>query len=133
REVLEDDAAIGPGSLHHRPFDGDLSRFDRKKSAQQVEQRRLAATGGPEQRQELALSDTQRNVIDRKHRMAVRRTIHMAEALDDDLRAARRRLHAYPRAVATRPSFSSVRSSERPSGSASAALRAVASAAAALA
>ncbi len=69
----------------------------------------------------------------------MRGPICVAQTIDHDLRAVSLRpchlfhLPDYPFTAAARPSFSSVTLSALPSGSASAALRAVASAAAALA
>ena len=59
----------------------------RLEAGEQAQQRGLAAAGGPEQREEFAVTDVERKPLDRRHR---------AEALGDALEAHQRRLLPHP-------------------------------------
>ncbi len=55
REMLENDAAVGTGAGDPLAVDADSAGFDRQKAADQIEQRRLAASGRAEQRHKFAV------------------------------------------------------------------------------
>ena len=74
----------GPGRGHRRAFDADRALLDRQEAADQVEERRLAAARRPEQRDELALPDRERNVVQRQHVAAARRPVGVRHILDAD-------------------------------------------------
>src|SRR5215470_1536406 len=105
REVLEHDAAVGPGASDRLAFDQDAAALDREESTDQIKQRRLAAAGGAEQRQELPCAHRKRDVIEREHWPAAWRPVGMLNLLDDDLRhtgglwMARRRELSYSAAI----------------------------------
>src|SRR5262249_6833021 len=86
REMLKDDAAIRAGRGDRLALDEDLAGLRREKTADEIEQRRLAAAGGSEQRYELTRADVERDLLKREHRPAGPRAIAMAHAIDDDLR-----------------------------------------------
>src|SRR6185503_19970988 len=88
REVLKHDAAIGAGLGHRPAVDPDGTALDRQEAADQIEQGGFAAARRAEQRQELALADLDRHVVERQHRRAARRLVEMPYPLDDDLGAA---------------------------------------------
>ena len=84
--MLEHDAAVGAGAGDRLAVDADGAGLDRQEAADQIEQRRLAAAGGPEQRDEFAVADFERHLVERQHLAPARRTIDVADAVDDDLR-----------------------------------------------
>src|SRR6185437_14344390 len=84
REILEDDAAVGPGAGNRTPGDGDAPRLDRQEAAKEIEQRALAAAARPEQRDELLLAHIERDAVERQHRLAARRTIGVAHRAEGD-------------------------------------------------
>src|SRR6185437_1743921 len=84
REILEDDTAIRPRRAHRRPRHGDAAGLDRDEAAEEIEQRALATARRPEQRQELLVFDLERDVIERQHRLATRRTIGVAHLAEGD-------------------------------------------------
>src|SRR5262249_26742495 len=86
REMLKDDAAIRAGRGDRLALDEDRAGLRREETADEIEQRRLAAAGGSEQRYELTRADVERDLLEREHRPAGRRAIAMAHAIDDDLR-----------------------------------------------
>ena len=86
--MLEDDAAIRPRTRHRRAFDADGAGLDRQETADEIEQRRLAAARGTEQRDELARRNVERDLVEREHLAAARRPIRVRNALDRDLRGA---------------------------------------------
>ena len=65
--MLEHDAAIWPGPFDSASVDGDRSRSDRKKAAEHVKQRGLAASRRSEQRKKFPLPDLEGHIVDRKH------------------------------------------------------------------
>src|SRR5262249_15029202 len=84
-EMLEDDAAVRPGPGNRLPSDPDRPLLNRKKAADEVQQRALAAAARSEQRDELAVADLQRHIVERQHRPPLRRPIGMAHSLDANL------------------------------------------------
>src|SRR5262249_27502882 len=86
--MLEDDAAVGTGTADRRPVEQDAPRLRRQEAANQVQQCRLAATGGPEQSEELAGTHLERDVLQRQHRPTFRRPIEGVDPLDDELLSA---------------------------------------------
>src|SRR5258707_15139396 len=84
--MLKDDAAIGTRRADRLALDEYFSGFRGKKAADEVEQRRLAAARGSEQRDEFTSPYVERHVLEREHRPPARRAIAMAHARDDDLR-----------------------------------------------
>jgi hypothetical protein len=86
REVLKHDPAIGPWGADRLTLDEDLAGLRGEKAADEIEQRRLAAAGRSEQRNEFTRAHIERDVLEREHRPAGRRAIAMAHAIDDDLR-----------------------------------------------
>ncbi len=86
REVLEHDAAVGARRADRLALDQDLAGLGRQEAADQIEQRRLAAAGRAEQREEFPASHIQRHILERQHRPPARRPVDVVDALDDDLR-----------------------------------------------
>ena len=84
--MLEHDAAIGARRRDRLAFDMDAALLDRQKAAEQIQQRRLAATGRTEQGEEFPRLNIDRDVLQRQHRPAARRAIEMMHIPDDDLR-----------------------------------------------
>src|SRR5262245_3307430 len=84
--MLKDDAAIGTRRADRLALDEDLAFLGGKKAADEIKQRRLAAAGRPEQRDELAPVNLERDVFEREHRTPARRPIDVLHAFDDDLR-----------------------------------------------
>ncbi len=97
REVLKHDAAVGTGRSDRLAFDHDLAGLGGKEAADEIEQRRLAATGRTQQGDELARVDAERDVFERAHSPSGGRTIEVAHAIDDDLRAV---THGHSRSAA---------------------------------
>ena len=129
REMLEHDAAVGPGPGDRLAVDQDLAGLGREKAADEIEQRRLAAARGAEQRDEFPLAHVERHVVERQHRPAARRPVGVAHALDDDLRHDDINASGYSAAMRCADCDSmSPRHLARlsPSGSTSAAVRALA-------
>src|SRR5262249_56360225 len=87
REVLEHDAAVRSWSADRFAVDGDRAGFGRQEAAKQIKQGRLAAPRRSEQRQEFALCNPQRDVVDGEHRFAVRRSVNVTKPVDDALTA----------------------------------------------
>src|SRR5579884_1009922 len=85
-EVLEDDAAIGAGARDFLAVDRDAAGLDRQEAADEIEQRRLAAAGRTEQRDEFAVRNLERDLIERQHLASARRTIDVAHVLEEYLR-----------------------------------------------
>ena len=83
--MLEHDAAVGAGAGDRLAVDADGAGFHREKAADQVEQCRLAAAGRAEQRDEFAILHLERHLVERQHFAPARRTIDVADAVDDDL------------------------------------------------
>ncbi len=75
----------GPGPATGLPSTRIAAGFDRQKAADQIEQRRLAAAGRPEQRDEFAVGDLERDLVERQHLAPARRAVDVADAVDDDL------------------------------------------------
>jgi hypothetical protein len=88
REMLEHDAAVGAGTAYRRAVHQDCPGLDRQEAADEIEQGRLAAAGRAQQRQELALANFQRDVLQRQHLAPHRRPVVMAHLVDDDLTGA---------------------------------------------
>src|SRR5215472_1408724 len=86
REMLKDDAAIGTRRADRLALDEYLAGFRGEKAADEIEQRRLAAAGGSEQRDEFTHAHVERHVLEREHRPPARWAIAMAHACDGDLR-----------------------------------------------
>src|SRR5262249_1493416 len=84
--MLKDDAAIGTRRADRLALDEDLAGFRGEKAADEIEQRRLAAAGGSEQRDEFTPAHVERYVLEREHRPPARWAIAMAHACDGDLR-----------------------------------------------
>ena len=76
----------GPGPVTGALSTQDRAFLDRQKAADQIKQSRFAAAGWPEQRDEFAVCDFERHLIERQHLAAALRAIHVADAVDDDLR-----------------------------------------------
>ena len=92
----------GPGAGDRLAVDADGAGLDRHEAADQIEQGRLAAAGGPEQRDEFAVADLERHLVERQHLAPARRTVDVADAVDDDLRGRRhggKKPHHQPRSV----------------------------------
>ena len=104
--MLEDDAAVGAWAGDLLAVDQNGAGFDRQKAADQIEQRRLAATGRPEQGDKLAIGDLERHLVERQHLAPARRAIEVVDAVDDDLcgcgHGGRKRPNR-PRSVKLRP------------------------------
>jgi NitT/TauT family transport system ATP-binding protein len=64
--------------------DQDRAGLDRQKSADEIEQGGFAAAGWPEQRDELAIGDLKRNLVEGQHFAPARRAIEMVDPVDDD-------------------------------------------------
>src|SRR3954471_6046350 len=75
REVLEDDAAVGTRTRDRRAFDADRPVFYGQEAADQIEQRRFTAARRPEQRDEFAHADLERNILQSEHLAPARRPI----------------------------------------------------------
>src|SRR6266508_3254229 len=86
REMLEHDAAIWPRRADRLALDQNPAGLRGEKAADEVEQRRLAAAGGAEQRDEFTPTHVERHVLEREHRPPARWTVAMAHACDGDLR-----------------------------------------------
>src|SRR6516162_3574794 len=86
REMLKDDAAIGTRRADQLALDENLAGFRGEKAADEIEQRRLAAAGGSEQRDEFTPVHVERYVLEREHRPPAGWAIAMAHACDGDLR-----------------------------------------------
>ena len=71
--MLKDDAAVRTGAGNGPVLDRNRAVLDRQEPADEVEERTLAAAAGPQQRDELALGDRQRHIVERQHRAAARR------------------------------------------------------------
>ena len=76
----------GPGPATGLPSTADGAGLDRQKAADQIKQRRLAASGRPEQSDEFAVGHLERHLVERQHLASARRAIQVADAVDDDLR-----------------------------------------------
>ncbi len=83
--MLEYDAAVGSGPADRLAVHADGAGLDRQKAADQIEQSRFAAAGRPEQRDEFAIGHFERDLIERQHLAAARRTIDVIDAGNDDL------------------------------------------------
>ncbi len=82
---------------HFGPVDADAAAARVCEARQHPQQRRLAATGCPDEREHLALVDIQRDVVDRG--MSAE---SLADAIDEDLRSRGRiEPRSYRRAVST--------------------------------
>ena len=86
--MLEHDAAIRAGAGDRLAVGDDRAFLDRQEAADQIKQRRLAAAGGPEQSDEFAVLNAERDVVERQNLAAARRSIEVADTVDDDLRGA---------------------------------------------
>src|SRR5205085_2169867 len=75
-------------SLHRQVRHLDRSIPDLQKTANEVKEGALAAAARPQEGEKLAVADRQRYVVERQHRPAPRRTILMADPVDDDVRRA---------------------------------------------
>src|SRR6185503_20410134 len=84
-EVLKDDAAIRPRAGDILSVNQNRPGFDRQKSADEIEQGGFAAAGWPEERDELAIGDLKRNLVERQDIAPTRRMIEMIDTVDDDL------------------------------------------------
>ena len=87
RVVLEDHADVAPVGRHRRDrvvVDVDLAGGRDLEPGQHHQRRRLARAGGPEQRDELAGRDIERDVVDRDHG-----AVSLLDAVEDDARAER--------------------------------------------
>ncbi len=87
--MLEHDAAVRAGPGDRIAVHPDRAGLDRQKPADQIKQCGLAASRWPEQSDEFAVGDLERNRIERQHLASARRAIHMTDALDDDLAGPR--------------------------------------------
>jgi hypothetical protein len=85
-EVLKDDAAVRSRTGDLLAINQDRSGFHRQKAADEIEQRRLAATGWTKQGDKLAIGYFKRDLIERKHLASARRTIEVIYLVDNDLR-----------------------------------------------
>ena len=83
--MLKYDAAVGPGPGDWITVDRDRAGLDRQEAADQIEQRRLAASGRPQQCDEFAILHFERNLIERQHLASARRAVDVVDAVDDDL------------------------------------------------
>src|SRR5262249_31480403 len=88
REMLEHDAAVGTGAANRHTIEQDSTPLGLKEAADQVEQGGLAAARWSQDRKEFARAHLKGDILQRQHRMAVRRTIEVVDPLDDDLRSA---------------------------------------------
>ena len=71
RVVLEDQPHVargGGGARHVGPVEAHRSRIRRLEPGEDAQERRLAATRGPEQREQLALRHLQRDIVERRVR-----------------------------------------------------------------
>jgi hypothetical protein len=83
RVLLEDDAAVGARSLDPAAAEGQLALGRRHEARHQAEQRGLAAAGGAEGDDEVALFDGKVHVLQGDHRpMGVDRRIGQADVAD---------------------------------------------------
>src|SRR5512143_2505938 len=107
--MLEDDAAVGAWSGNFLAVDQNGARFNRQKAADQIKQRRLAATGRSEQGDKLSVGDCERYVVKRQHFAPARRAIEVVDAVNDDLRSCGHvRMRAqWPPSVKLRPPWPS--------------------------
>src|SRR5207302_443613 len=143
REMLEHDAAIGTGRADRLAVDRDRAGLIAQEAADQITQGRLAATRRPQQRNEFPRPNLKRDIVERQHRAPARRPVSMFHARDDDLRHGPEASCLLPRALrrwagaggtsysaAMGPAGASISARQRarlaPSGSARAAVRALA-------
>ena len=84
REFLEHRPAIRPRPGHGRALDAHRAVARRHEAAHDVEKRRLAAAGRPEDRDELALGDIERNVAQRQMARAASGLECLRQPLDED-------------------------------------------------
>src|SRR5205085_9322376 len=78
--------AIRPRPRNGLAVDADAALLDRQEAADQVEQSGFAAARGPQQRDELAALDRERDPGQREHLAAGRGLVDLADAFYDDLR-----------------------------------------------
>src|SRR4051794_36146866 len=84
--MLEDDAAIRTRRAHGGTLDENLAGFGGEEATNEIQQRRLAAAGRPQQRNEFAGTHIERDVLECEHRPPTGRSIEVAHACNDDLR-----------------------------------------------
>ena len=84
--MLEDDAAVGAGTCDPPALDTDRTLLHREEAAYEVEKGAFPATARAEQRHKLALAYLERHVVERGYRAAARRSVDVADPVDDDLR-----------------------------------------------
>ena len=120
--MLKDDAAIGTRRAHWSALDENLAGFGGEEAANEIQQRRLAAAGRSQQRDELADAHIERDVLECEHRPPTGRSIEVAHACNDDLclrhgplplparRLRRRKLAKSPDAAKPRRALTSLRS-----------------------
>src|SRR5262249_50450969 len=70
RVLLEHDAAVARRARNRAPVEQDTAAGRKRQSAEQIKQRGLAATARPDQRQELAGANIERNVLQRSQAVA---------------------------------------------------------------
>ncbi len=86
--MLKHDAAVGAGRCNRLALDENTTAFDGQKPTDEIKQRRLSATGRPEQSQKFARPDFERNIRQSEHGPAARRAIGVIDPVDDDLALA---------------------------------------------
>jgi hypothetical protein len=84
RELLEHRAAVGTGPGDRLSLHTDAARRRCDEAADHVEQRRFTATGRPEDRNELALADPERYVVEREMAAALGGLVDLRHARDVD-------------------------------------------------
>src|SRR6185369_16886110 len=103
RVLLEDVHELGR-RLGHRPrIEPRLPRCRRQQAGDDLQQRRLAAARRPDDRDERAALDLQRDAAERHGRLAVRRAVRLADVCDFDVGRRRGRARGRHFTVITRP------------------------------